>query len=80
MSSGKRGNKSNQKISSRIVTRASKPSSIPKPRTPGTPKMDSSQRNGSDFQRVLDGIEDRLEAKIDDVISRQEISIEKIGE
>ena len=83
MTGGKEDSKPNNRTPSGIVTRGSKPSSIPRPGTPGTPKMGDVQRDPRDTQRILDrldSIEDALEAKIDDAIKSQEIATGNLGD
>ena len=83
MNRGKGEIKTGHRSPSGIVTRAGKTSSIPKPRALGTPKMEEKQKSSTDIQRVLDrldSIETSLEAKIDDVISSQELTGEKTSE
>ena len=72
-----------QRIPSGISTRASKPTNIPRPASPGTPRMGSEKKDPTDIQRVLDrldGIEERLEAKIDNVIANQELATHNLTE
>ena len=79
MNSGKEGNKSDPRKTSGIGTRSSKPSGIPRLPTPGTPKMEEKLNHPTDLQRILDrldGVENRLEAKIGDVITNQEMATE----
>ena len=80
MNGGKGEIKSSQRYTSGIVTRAGKPSHIPRP---GKPKVDSERRDPTDIQRVLDrldSIEDSLDTKINNVITSQEMAAGKLGE
>ena len=83
MYGGKGELKPSQRNQSGIVTRASKPSSMPRPSTPGTPKAGVDHKDHTDTQRVLDRldkIEISLESKIDDAIKGQELAASILGD
>ena len=83
MPGGKSGKNQVPKAPEGILTRGGRTTGIPRPSSPGTPKMASPQQKANDTQRVLDkldGIEKRLEAKIDDAIKSQEFSSSQLKE
>ena len=78
MTGGKGGKIPVLKPAEGITTRGSRAANLPKAESPRTPRnMETQDKKASDFQRVLeklDGIESRLESKIDDAIKGQEMS------